>query len=294
MGWTNLVPIFHDDVTYILQPEIPNTTIPYIDDMPIRGPTDQYILPDGTEEQIPDNHRIRCFVWEHLQGLNHIVQRTKYCSGTYSGPKTVLCAEEITVVGHRCTPHSRLPDPSRVDKIANWGPCKDLSEVCAFLGTVSVCRIFILNFARRVNALVNLMRKDIPFEFGPAQIVAQADLKEALLNSPVLCPIDYNSDLPVILAVDTLQTAVGFYLCQVDVNMPKKCYFAWFGSLPLNDCEQCFSQLKLELYSLYCTLRTYKMFLVGVCNLIIEVDVRYIKGMLNNPDIARRQASIDG
>ena len=35
MGWTNSVLIFHDDVTYILQDEIPHTTIPYIDDVPI-------------------------------------------------------------------------------------------------------------------------------------------------------------------------------------------------------------------------------------------------------------------
>ena len=26
MGWTNSVPIFHDDVTHILQPEIPHVT----------------------------------------------------------------------------------------------------------------------------------------------------------------------------------------------------------------------------------------------------------------------------
>jgi hypothetical protein len=37
MGWTNSVPIFHDDVTFILQPEIPEVTVPYIDDVPIRG-----------------------------------------------------------------------------------------------------------------------------------------------------------------------------------------------------------------------------------------------------------------
>jgi len=38
MGWTNSVPIFHDDVTYILQEEIPEVTVPYIDDVPCRGP----------------------------------------------------------------------------------------------------------------------------------------------------------------------------------------------------------------------------------------------------------------
>ena len=37
MGWTNSVPIFHDNVTFILQPEIPDVTVPYIDDVPIKG-----------------------------------------------------------------------------------------------------------------------------------------------------------------------------------------------------------------------------------------------------------------
>jgi hypothetical protein len=38
MGWTNSVPIFHDDLTFILQAKIPHITIPYIDDVPIKGP----------------------------------------------------------------------------------------------------------------------------------------------------------------------------------------------------------------------------------------------------------------
>jgi hypothetical protein len=51
MGWMNSVLIFHNDITFILQPEIPNITVPYIDDVPICGPADRYILPNGTEEQ---------------------------------------------------------------------------------------------------------------------------------------------------------------------------------------------------------------------------------------------------
>ena len=69
------------------------------------------------------------FVWEHFQNLNHIVQHMKYCGGTFSGKKSLLCAREITVVGHVCTLEGRIPDPSRVNKILNWGLCKDLSEV---------------------------------------------------------------------------------------------------------------------------------------------------------------------
>jgi hypothetical protein len=42
MGWTNSVPIFHEDVCFILQPEIPEFTVPYIDDVPVKGPVSDY------------------------------------------------------------------------------------------------------------------------------------------------------------------------------------------------------------------------------------------------------------
>ncbi len=100
MGWTNSIPIFHDNVTYILQDEIPHFTRPYIDDVPVRGPETRYELPGGGYETIPENPGIHRFVWEHFQVLNRIVQRMKYSGGTFSGPKVVLCASEIIVVGH--------------------------------------------------------------------------------------------------------------------------------------------------------------------------------------------------
>jgi hypothetical protein len=62
MGWTNSVPIFHNNVTYILQPEIPKTTVPYIDNVPIHRPTTQYLLPDSSKERIPENAGICHFI----------------------------------------------------------------------------------------------------------------------------------------------------------------------------------------------------------------------------------------
>ena len=74
MGWTNSVPIFHDNVTYILQLEIPDVTVPFIDDVLIKGPVSKYRNGDGAYETIPENTGIRCFFWEHFQNLNRVVQ----------------------------------------------------------------------------------------------------------------------------------------------------------------------------------------------------------------------------
>jgi len=146
--------------------------------------------------------------------------------------------------------------------------------------------MFIQNFAKRAHVLTILTKKDTPFEFGPAQVAVQEDLKSALLNSPALRSIDYHSSSPVIVAVDTSPIAVGFYLAQADPDEPKKRFFARFGSITLNERECRFSQPKLKLYGLFHALRALKMYIIGVRNLVVEVDCRSIKGMLDNPNLA--------
>ncbi|TFY78454.1 hypothetical protein EWM64_g5561 [Hericium alpestre] len=286
MGWTNSVPIFHDDVTKILQPEIPAVTMPYIDDVPIKGPATCYELPGRKFETIPWNPGIRRFVWEHFQGANRVVQHMKYCGGTFLGKKTVLCTLEMIVVGHRCMLEGRLPELSNLAKVSNWQPCTDLSDVRTFLGTIGVARIFIKNFSKRAHHLVRLTHKDTPFEFSPDQLATQEDLKHALLASPALQVIDYQSPASVILGVDTSYIAIGYLLCQQDVDDPKVHRYARFSSITLNDREAHFSQPKLELYGLYRSLRMLKLWLIGIRSLIIKVDAWYISGMLNNPDLA--------
>jgi hypothetical protein len=54
----------------------------------------------------------------------------------------------------------------------------------------------------------------------------------------------------------------------------------------LNDRESKYSQPKLEIYGLYRALHSLCLYLIGVRNLAVEVDARYIKGMLSNPDIS--------
>ena len=288
MGWSNSVPIFHEDVTHILQPEIPHLTVPYVDDVPVKGPRSDYRLPDGSYETIPGNSGIRRFVWEHFAGLNRIVTRMEYCGGTFSGKpgKLVLIAREFAVVGHWCTPEGRVPDRDRIEAVQNWVGCRDLSEVRAFLGTVGVARIFIKNFARRAHPLQKLTRKDVPFEFGEEQRVAMEDLKQALASSPALRAIDYDSEEPVVLAVDTSRIAVGFHLCQEAGGPPRRRYYNRFGSITLNDREARFSQPKLELYGLFRAFGALRLYLIGVRRLLVEMDASSVRGMLRNPDLA--------
>jgi hypothetical protein len=112
MGYTNSMQIMQGDVTHTLQEEIPKYTIPFVDDVPVKGPPSRYLLPDGTFETIPANLGIRRFVWEHLQTMNRILQRMKEAGGTFNGKKLEVCVPEIDVVGHRCTFRRKDREPN--------------------------------------------------------------------------------------------------------------------------------------------------------------------------------------
>ena len=108
-------------------------------------------------------------------------------------------------------------------------------------------------------------------------------LKDKIIQSLALRCLDYESGREVVLTVDTSVIVVGFILSQKGED--GKCYLNHFGSISLTSVESWYSQAKLELYGLFCSLRAVRVFIFEVTNLVVEMDTKYIKGMINNPDL---------
>jgi hypothetical protein len=101
--------------------------------------------------------------------------------------------------------------------------------------------LFIWNFAHQAHHLVKLTCKGAQWEFDPLQETAMDNLKQALLTSLALQPINYKSDAPGILSIDTSHIAIGFILSQCDLDNVKLRYHAHFRSITLNKQESQFS-----------------------------------------------------
>ena len=281
MGWTNSPAVLQGDITHILRPEIPHWTQPFADDVPIKGPRTRYELPDGSYKTIPGNPGIHRFVWEHFGSVHRIIQRAKAYGVTFSGKKAFLGIPKAEILGHICTYEGHIADPSRVEALQKWPLPTNVSEVRAFLGTCGVLRIFIKDYTLKARPLIQLTQKDKPFEIGDTQLQAFEDLKEAIANSPALLLIDYATDRPVILAVNSCANGVGFILLQLGED--GKHYPSRFGSITFNDRESRYSQAKLELYGLFRALKQTQLYTIGVKRLVVEMDAKFIKGMINNP-----------
>src|SRR5712672_3638201 len=282
-GWTNAGAIFHEDVTFLLEPEIPDVAWPYIDDCSIKGPASRYETNDGGFDTIPDNPHIRRFVWEHLNDVHRILHRLHCAGATVSAKKLFVAVPEVVILGHKCHYEGRVPDDSKIAKVRDWPPCKNISDVRAFLGTAGYMRLWIKGYSSIARPLVDLTRKGQTFKWQQEHAAAMQALKEAIISSPALISIDYSSDRPVYLAVDSSYRGVGWILsqeCSDGRRRPSR-----FGSISWSERESRYSQAKLELYGLFRTLRALHLHLVGIHNLIVEMDAQFIKGMLSNPDI---------
>jgi hypothetical protein len=282
-GHANAVQVYQGDTAFILQDEIPDYTSQFIDDVPVKSVKTRYQRTDGSYEIIAQNPGICCFIWEHCIVINHILQRLENVGVTVSATKFVLATPTAIIIGHKCTFEGCVPEDSKVQKICDWPECHTVTQVHSFLVTCGVLHIFIHNFSKIVCPLINLTCKNVTFEWGEEQQVAMQTLKDVILESPTLHAIDYECRHEVILAVDTSNITVGYILLQVGKD--GKCYPSCFGSISPTEVESRYSQAKLELYGLFRMLRAVHMHIFGITNLTVEVDARYIKGMINNPDL---------
>jgi hypothetical protein len=283
MGYTNSPAEFQNCMTFILRDEIPAVANIFIDDLPIKGPATTYPDEEGNPETLKENPGIRRFVWEHALDVNRIMHRVKQAGATFSASKCQICLPEVLIVGQKCTPEGRLPDEDKVKKILDWPLPENITQVRGFLGLCGTVRIWIKGYSKLNRQITQLYHKDEDFVWTQERVEAFEDLKKAVSSAPALRSIDYTSDLAVILAVDTSKYAVGIVLLQMDKMGRRRP--ARYGSIPLNEVEQRYSQPKLELYGLYRGLRAFRLYLIGVKNLIVEVDAKYIKGMMNAPDL---------
>jgi hypothetical protein len=283
-GFTNSPAEFQKCMAIILKEEMPEVANIFIDDLPIKGPKTQYLDSNGKPEVLPENPNIRRFIWEHAQDVHRIMHKVKLSGATFAANKAQICLPEVLIIGQTCSAAGRSPDTAKVDKILNWPQLTDPKQVRRFLGLCGVVRTWIPNYSQVIRPLTELYRMNVDFEWNERRQNAFDEIKSLIASAPALRPINYMSDNPVVLSVDSSRDAAGMILSQI-LDDGKTKQPARYGSLPMGETASRYSQPKLELYGLFKALRHWRLYIIGVKKLIVEVDAKYIKGMLNDPDL---------
>ena len=76
-------------------------------------------------------------------------------------------------------------------KIGDWPPCKNVTDVRAFIEICVYYMIWIRDFSVIAEPLFRLMKKDQDFKWQDEQQGAMDALKKSLTEAPAVKPIDY-------------------------------------------------------------------------------------------------------
>jgi hypothetical protein len=112
----------------ILRDFVPEKTIPFVDDIPIKS------CQEGAKDLTLNADGCRVFVKNHITDVNRILERLEEVDLTLSIDKSKFGFDEILVVGHLCGRYGRKPNPEKVDAIARMKACSSITEVRRFLG----------------------------------------------------------------------------------------------------------------------------------------------------------------
>ena len=127
-GATNSVAHMQSTMNQILKDFVPDKTIPFVDDIPIKG------YKEEAKDLTLDADGCRMFVKNHINDVDKILKRLKEVDLTLSIDKSKFGFDEIVVVGHLCGRYGRKPNPEKVDAIARMKACSSTTEVRRFLG----------------------------------------------------------------------------------------------------------------------------------------------------------------
>ena len=85
----------------VLQDCIPEITMPFLDDIPMKGCVVE------EKDEIMDDQGCRKFVADHIHDCEKVLRKLEDVQLTLSGEKSAFGQEEILVVGHLCRPYGQ-------------------------------------------------------------------------------------------------------------------------------------------------------------------------------------------
>ncbi|KAL5466930.1 hypothetical protein EMCRGX_G031093 [Ephydatia muelleri] len=189
------------------------------------------------------------------------VGQGQWQSGLKLNPtKCKLCQQQVTFLGHIVSTQGISTDPEKVEVIAKWPTPQSKRDVQQFLGLANYYRRFIKDFGVIAKPLNRLTEKNTTFEWSTTCQRAFENLRNCLVEPPVLAYPNYTRDF--LLDTDACcNCGIGAVLSQVDDSGAERviCY----ASRSLSRQEQRYCVTRRELLAVVEFTQHFRHYLLG-------------------------------
>lgn len=214
---------------------------------------------------------------EHLQHLSRVFAKLQAAGLTVKPTKVTLARRQVSFLGHLVSGKSIRIDQERTKALRTLPPPRDKRGIAKFIGMVNYFRRFVPNFAQLAAPLNQLRKKEVRFEWGPAQEAAFEQLKTAIANPPVLGVPDFNKQF--IVQTDASNAGISAVLLQENEGQRQPLAYA---SRRLTDAELKYSVYECEALAVLFALEKYKFYLEHRV-FLLETDNQALSWVLARP-----------
>ncbi|KAF2890253.1 hypothetical protein ILUMI_15920, partial [Ignelater luminosus] len=196
----------------------------------------------------------------HFIHLERLFCRLQEAGITVKLKKSKFSCSEIEFLGHIIKPNGVSMDPKRIEAIKDFPTPRNPRHLKAFLGLCGYGRRFCANLENLTEPLVPLLRKGHSWSWGPQQLKAFEDVKEAFLEVTMLC--HPNPDWPYIIQTDSSDYGIGACLFQRHPSTKEEKVLA-FCSRILHGPERNYTITVKALLSVRYALQTWRVMVLG-------------------------------
>ena len=146
--------------------------------------------------------------------LQTVLSRLRQAGLTLKPKKCLFLREKVPYLGFVISKDGISPDPSKTDKVQHFPTPTDSTKVRQFIGLASYYQRFIPRFANIAAPLHKLTKKNVPFEWTPECESSFAQLKQLLVEAPVLVYPRFGPGEEFLLETDASGVGLGAVLSQ--------------------------------------------------------------------------------
>src|SRR6266511_941893 len=242
-GLKNAPPTFQRMMNEILKDWLDEFVVVYIDDIMIYSKTFE----------------------EHLKHIEKILKKLKEVNLMLKLSKCKWGERNIEFLGHVVGNDGLKPDPRKIDKIKNLPIPTTQKGVRSVLGLCGYYRKFVKGFSKIAKPLNELLKKGKQFEWTESQQKAFEELKEKLIQYPILSYPDYEKEF--ILITDASGRGLGAVLSQLN-DEGKEIVIA-YASRSLVQAEKNYPITDQECLAIMWAIEHFHKYLIGKKFMII-------------------------
>ena len=195
----------------------------------------------------------------HLRHVDYILRKLRLHGFSVKAEKTQLIKEEIKFLGFVISEQGIRANREKIDAIMDIPPPKNIRQLRRFLGICQYQARFLINYAKEVQPLRELLRKGRRWKWSERECEAFQQVKKLFAESIMLQRPDY--ERPFIIYCDASYRGIGCILIQE--NQENETRVIATASRSLNNNELRMFATEIEVCAIYFALQKFREYIFG-------------------------------